>query len=258
MPEFGTLHSELRSHARSLRLGDDVPALVVVPEHAEASCPMLLWMHGRTAHKELDSGRFLRLLRQGIGSCSLDLPGHGERFEQALHEPAAVLSMVERMVGEIDAVVADLIQIEGVDPARIAIGGISAGGMASLIRCCRDHPFAAVCVEATTGNLAYRASNIFANPERVKRLDPIEHLAGWRPVPLLALHNLLDEWVDVDGQRFFIEALRERYPDPGLIDFHVYERPTGAPYEHSGFGQFSVDAKNRQTEFLVKHLGVER
>ena len=154
--------------------------------------------------------------------------------------------------------VIDAVQIDGVDPTRIAIGGISAGGIVSLVRCCRDHPYSAICVEATTGNLAYRASSIFANPERLQRLDPIQHLADWRPVPLLALHNLMDEWIDVDGQRFFIEALRSRYPDPALIDFHVYERPTGAPYEHSGFGRFSADAKDRQTAFLARHLGADR
>ena len=257
MPEFGTLHSELRENARQIRLGKDVPALVVVPEAGAAPAPMLVWMHGRTADKALDSGRFLRLLRRGIGSCSLDLPGHGERFDEALQEPAAVLPIVEQMVQELDGVLADLIQIEGINPERIAIGGISAGGMASLIRCCSEHPFAAICVEATTGNLAYRASSILADPTRVARLDPIHHLEHWRPVPLLALHNLLDEWVDVDGQRFFIDALRGRYTDQELIDFHVYERPTGAPHEHSGFGQFSGDAKDRQVAFLARHLEVD-
>jgi hypothetical protein len=29
---------------------------------------------------------------------------------------------------------------------------------------------------------------------------------------------------------------------------------TGAPHEHSGFGKFASDAKDRQTNFLVKHL----
>jgi hypothetical protein len=29
---------------------------------------------------------------------------------------------------------------------------------------------------------------------------------------------------------------------------------TGAPHEHSGFGRFAPDAKDRQTEFLVAHL----
>ena len=62
MPEFGTLHSELRENARQIRLGEDVPALVVVPEAGAAPAPMLVWMHGRTADKALDSGRFLRLL----------------------------------------------------------------------------------------------------------------------------------------------------------------------------------------------------
>ena len=70
--------------------------------------------------------------------------------------------------------------------------------------------------------------------------------------PLLALHNLLDEWVDVDGQRFFIEAIRERYETPDDVEFHVYTKPTGAPYEHSGFGKFSADAKARQVDFLER------
>jgi len=34
-------------------------------------------MHGRTANKELDPGRYLRLIRAGIAVCAIDLPGHG-------------------------------------------------------------------------------------------------------------------------------------------------------------------------------------
>ena len=29
---------------------------------------------------------------------------------------------------------------------------------------------------------------------------------------------------------------------------------TGAPYEHSGFGRLASDAKDRQVNFLVRHL----
>ena len=127
-----------------------------------------------------------------------------------MQEPAAVLPVVEQMVGELDGIVEDLTGFEEIDRERIALGGISAGGMATLIRSCRAHSFTAFSVEATTGNLAYRASSIHADPARVRRLDPMLHLEHWRPTPLLALHNLMDEWIDVDGQRFFIEALRER------------------------------------------------
>ncbi|HAW95771.1 MAG: hypothetical protein CMJ33_01770 [Phycisphaerae bacterium] len=255
MPQPGKLHSTLDQHGRFLRLGADVPALLVLPEPAARPAPLLIWMHGRTAEKTLDTGRFLRLFRAGIASCSLDLPGHGERYDEVGQKPESVLKIVEQMVGELDQVTEELAARPEIDETRIAIGGISAGGMVALARCCREHTYRAICVEATTGNLEYRASSIFADPERSRRLDPIRHLEHWRPIPLLALHNLLDEWVDVDGQRFFIEAVRERHEDPSEVEFHVYTKPTGAPYEHSGFGKFSADAKTRQVDFLSKTLG---
>ena len=256
MPTFGQRHSALQRTAQIVRLGNDVPAMLVRPEEAEGPLPLLIWMHGRTADKELDSGRYLRLMRNGIASCSLDLPGHGERLDEALHEPAAVLPVIEQMVEELDDIVAHLRTLGDFDPDRIAIGGISAGGMAALIRCCRDHPFSALTVEATTGNLQDRASAIFANQERLERLDPITHLANWREVPVLAVHNQLDEWIDVTGQRTFIDTLRKRYADPNNVVFHVYEEPTGAPFEHAGFGRFSADSKIRQLTFLQNAFGI--
>ena len=252
MREPGKLHSTLDQHGRFLKLGQNVPALLVLPEPDARPAPLLIWMHGRTADKTLDTGRFLRLFRAGIASCSLDLPGHGERFDEEGQKPESVLAIVEQMVDELDLITEELAARPEIDEHRIAIGGISAGGMVALSRCCRAHRYEAICVEATTGNLEYRASSIFADPARSRRLDPIRHLEHWRPTPLLALHNLLDEWVDVDGQRFFIEAIRARSETPDDVEFHVYTKPTGAPYEHSGFGKFSADAKARQVEFLQR------
>tara|TARA_B100001059_G_scaffold230012_1_gene263537 strand:+ start:820 stop:1620 length:801 start_codon:yes stop_codon:yes gene_type:complete len=258
MPQPGKLHSTLARHGQFTRVGRDVPGLLVRPEPDDRPAPLLIWMHGRTADKTLDTGRFLRLFRSGIASCSLDLPGHGERYDEEGQKPESVLAIVEQMVEELDEITAELAALPEIDEHRIAIGGISAGGMVALARCCREHSYQAITVEATTGNLEYRASNIFADPERSRRLDPIKHLVHWRPVPLLALHNLLDEWVEVDGQRFFIEAVRARHENPEEVRFHVYEKPTGAPYEHSGFGKFSADAKNRQVEFLTDTFGMNR
>jgi len=252
MPDPGKLHSTLSQHGRFMKLGRNVPALLVLPEADARPAPLLIWMHGRTADKTLDTGRYLRLFRAGIASCSLDLPGHGERFDEEGQKPESVLSIVEQMVEELDRITEELASRPEIDEQRIAIGGISAGGMAALARCCRAHHYQGICVEATTGNLEYRKSSIFADPERSRRLDPIKHLDHWRPTPLLALHNLLDEWVDVDGQRFFIEAIRERYETPDDVEFHVYTKPTGAPYEHSGFGRYSADAKARQVDFLER------
>ncbi|MCH8940394.1 MAG: hypothetical protein IIC27_04645 [Chloroflexi bacterium] len=69
-------------------------------------------MHGRTVEKELDPGRYLRWLRAGIATCTVDLPGHGERFEQALQHPEQAMEVVLRMLGEIDEINTDYEEIK--------------------------------------------------------------------------------------------------------------------------------------------------
>jgi alpha-beta hydrolase superfamily lysophospholipase len=262
MPEIGGgLPASVRERARVERFGD-VPALVVHPGFAAdggmhpgiegGRAPVLLWMHGRTANKELDPGRFLRLVRAGIATVSVDLPGHGARLDEALQQPERTLEFVEQMAGEVDRVVEAMLATGWFDDTRLAIGGMSAGGMAALIRLCSAHPFRAACVECTTGSFAWQRNRAMYDAQRAARLDPIQHLAGWRAIPLLVLHNELDAWVAIDGQREFVEALRARGL-AGDVEMHAYGE-TGAPYEHSGFGRFASDAKDRQTNFLVKHL----
>ena len=94
------------------------------------------------------------------------------------------------------------------------------------------------------------------DPVRVAAMDPMQHLAGWRTIPFLALHNELDEWVPVAGQREFVDALRVRARDPGTVRMHAYG-PTGAPHEHAGFGRCAADAKHRGTAFLAEALLAE-
>lgn len=258
MPEIGAvLPSSVRERARFETFAG-VPALVVHPSFAGdgalhgGPAPVLLWMHGRTANKELDPGRFLRLVRAGIATVSLDLPGHGAREDLALQAPERTLEFVERMAGEIDGVVGAMAESGLFAMDRVAVGGMSAGGMAALIRLCRPHAFRAACVECTTGSFTWQRNRAMFDPERAARLDPVRHLGGWRAIPLLVLHNALDAWVAVEGQREFVEALRAR----GLgdaVEMHEYGE-TGAPHEHSGFGRFASDAKDRQTNFLVRHL----
>lgn len=259
--------------ARWERLGDDVPALVAHPNW-ERPAPAVVWMHGRTVNKELDPGRYLRWLRAGIGVVALDLPGHGERFREGAHSPHATLDTLAQMVDEIDSVVASLDVLGPFDVRRLAIGGMSLGGMCSLRRLCDPHPFVASAVECTTGNLstlyfgaaddqaehAARPWPASHDPAEVRPLDPAEHLGGFRPLPLLVLHNELDGIIPIGGQRDFVDRLRTRYEaagaSPDLIEWHAFGE-TGAPSEHAGFGRFANDAKNNQTEFLVRTLRPE-
>lgn len=254
MPIFGELPRSLQRNATNLRLGQDVPAMIVRPEKSDGLEPLLLWMHGRTVNKELDPGRYLRLMRRGIATCALDLPGHGERHDEEMHAPSAILDVVAQMVEEIDPILEDLRALGTFDPDRLAIGGMSAGGIVTLVRLCREHPFTCAAVEATTGNRAFGNAMDMFEPVLLNRMNAIDHLDGWREIPFLALHNQFDEWIDVASQRTFINALRARYEHPEIIEFHVYEQETGAPFEHSGFGRFAADAKSRQVEFLARHL----
>ena len=267
---FAEFPRDLAGRTRQVRFGE-IPALLAHPDWTNPA-PTVLWLHGRTVNKELDPGRYLRWIRAGLAACAIDLPGHGERFDAALQRPEGSLGVLEQAVGEIDRIVESL-----ADPAhggmfdlhRLGIGGMSLGGMAVLRRLCDEHPFACASVEGTTGWLEGlyfpekvrlpRAGPwvVAHDPARVKALDPMAHLEGFGPIPLLALHSEADQMVPFASMSRFIDRLREhsrqRGADPSLIELRTWPT-TGAPQEHVGFGRFSNDAKNAQTEFLRKHL----
>lgn len=285
MSRFSQFPKALAAQSRTVRLPapgvpGGIPALLAHPDWSTRA-PTMIWLHGRTANKELDPGRYLRWLRAGIATCAIDLPGHGERFDEALQSPARTLDVLAQAIAEIDHVVEALAADEYrgssgggggcFDLDRMGLGGMSAGGMVTLRRLCDGHDFVCAAVEATTGWLAalYDPSLLgegaapkhrwtHAHPrEKIAALDPIEHLAGFPPIPLLALHSEADEVVSIAGQRAFVERLRAHYrgrgADAALVEFVTFPT-TGAPEEHVGFGRLSNDAKNTQTEFLVRNL----
>lgn len=272
MPDLSGIPASLRNRSRWLRLAG-VPAFVAHPDLPSDGAgdfaalprrPWLLWMHGRTAHKEIDPGRFQRLVRGGVATVSLDLPGHGERFDDALQAPFATIRVIARMLEEIDAVVDRVHELGGFDAERVAIGGMSAGGMVATARLCQPHRFAAAVLECTTGSWS-RQANLVATDDGdanalARSLDPVARLDGWRPIPLLALHNRHDEWVPLAGQEEFVDSLRSRYAsrgaDPSMLELHVYDR-TGAPFEHAGFGRMGADAKDRVAAFATRRLGID-
>jgi len=272
-PRFASLPRALAERAVWTKLGpqSDIPSLLAHPDlgwnapgATPTQRPIVLWMHGRTANKELDPGRYLRWIRAeggGIAACAIDLPWHGERVDESKHGSEFTLRMVERMLVEIDRVVESLgdPRFNGAfDTTRIGIGGMSAGGMATLVRLCAPHRFACAAVEATAGDFSIMKGHKFHVDELVERFNPITHLDAWQPIPLLALHSRADKWVPVAAIENFTNTLRERYAtlgaDPAMVELVTWES-TGAPEEHIGFGRHSNDAKNRQTEFFVRSLG---
>ncbi|MAT81355.1 MAG: hypothetical protein CMJ29_06880 [Phycisphaerae bacterium] len=256
--EFDKLPSAIRRNGRLKRLGrHDVPALLIAPESTEdIPAPMVIWIHGRTAYKELDPGRYLRLMRSGVGICAVDLPGHGERSVPELQSSEHVLEVVMQMVNELDDVTSAAIDELNADSSKLGIGGMSAGGMVTLARLCQPHSFVAASVEATSGNWKQQSRLPMLQATQAAAIasaDPIDHLEHWQEIPLQAVHCRADEWVSYQGQLEFIETLRSHYDNPDLIEFQTYER-TGALHEHVGFGSFSAEVKEMQRVFFQRHL----
>lgn len=270
-PRFRQLPRSLQEKSRDMQLGDGVPALIVHPDwDSGARVPGVIWLHGRSVYKELDPGRYQRWVRAGIGAIALDLPGHGARYVEAYQGPEMTLELIAQAKAETDSVVESIRETQRFDMSRLMIGGMSAGGMVTLSRLCSSHPFIGACVEGTTGNLRDlyspppgmqgRPWPVDHDPNQVAKVDPIQHLDHFRPVPLLALHNEGDEMVPVAGQRLFLDRLRKHYQDQGadpeMIILKTFSE-TGAPQEHAGFGKYANDAKNIQLEFVKRVMGVD-
>lgn len=274
---FAQFPSALAARARSVLLSPSkIPCLLIHPDWSSPA-PVMIWLHGRTAYKELDPGRYLRWMRAGVATCAIDLPHHGERADSQLQKPEHSLRTIEQGVRDVDAVVAALGEQEYAkifDTSRAGLGGMSLGGMIALRRLCEPHRFLCAAVEGTTGFLsglyfpenheAELGAGAVAHPwtsrhkaADVAAVDPSEHIDRWRPIPLLAVHSRADKVVPWRTQEHFLNRLRERYSslgaDPALIETLTWEQ-TGAPEEHLGFGRVSNEAKNAQTEFLARHL----
>lgn len=260
MPDLATtLPRSLQAQSRVLRLGTPAtPALIIHPQWNAQSekplqpAPFLLWLHGRTAQKELDSGRYLRLSRAGIATVALDLPAHGERAAPEKQTSEFSLEVIEQLLCEIPSVLEALKQFPEFDLSRCAIGGFSLGGMAALAALCQPHPFRAALIEATSGDWSQMASAKH-DPIRAQRLEPLRHVDSWKPIPLMALHASEDEMVPVAPQRAFIEKIRARTPATLPVVWEEFAH-TGALKEHIGFGLFAAHAKSIGTQFLVEHL----
>ena len=255
-PVTPRMPQDLQRRMNRTLVGNSVPALLIEAESHDPTPPMVVWLHGRTASKELDPGRYLRLMRRGISICALDLPGHGDRMDADLQRPERALDVILQMVEELDAAVSEAMSRLHTDPSRLGIGGMSAGGMVITSRCTRPHPYRCCVLEATTGSwLAQRSRPMFSSrsEEELRFLDPMHNLEAWTPIPVLAAHCRADQWVPWAGQERFLDAIEARAPHPGIVERLLYDR-TGAPHEHVGFGIHSAHVKERELDFFAHNL----
>lgn len=256
-----------------MTLGNNVPALVIHPDFdkpTQSPRPWVLWIHGRTVHKELDPGRYNRWVRAGIGAVAIDLPGHGERYTEDGHSPTQTVHNLTQCVSEIPAILESIADLNIFDTTKSAIGGMSAGGMVTCRALCNDHNFLGASIECTTGDLLglyfptspseNSLSRIHHDRAEVQAIDTPTHLQSFKPIPLLAMHNKGDTIIPYQSQSDFIQTLRSNYiiknANPNLIDFITYDN-TGAIQEHAGFGKYAADAKDQQLAFFKGLFGLD-
>jgi len=250
---FDTLPSKLRECSFELEIAG-VPCLLARQD--ESPRPFLLWIHGRTADKELDPGRYLRCVRRGLHVCAVDLPGHGQRFDETLQGADRILDVILQMASEIDNILNGLEEIGGFDVSNAAIGGMSAGGFAAITRLLSDHPFRATVLEATGGDWTHLRSLPICkglSQEEFDIVNPMNSIQTWRDIPVIAFHSRHDEWIPFATEAAFIEALRIQSSASSDIELVAFDR-TGAPEEHMGFGRESAFVKEVQIDFLARHL----
>ena len=250
---FDTLPSRLQECSIQIEIAG-VPCLIV--RNDDANRPFLFWMHGRTADKELNPGRYLRCVRRGIHVCAVDLPGHGQRFDKTLQGRHRILDVILQMTNEIDGVLEGLGEIGGFDVTSCALGGMSAGGMVAITRLLRPHEFRAAVLEASGGAWSHLLSTPFCNKtfkDTLEAMDPMKHLESWRDIPTIAFHSRHDAWIPFATESEFIDAIKEQSSNPGEIELVAFDH-TGAPDEHMGFGRESAFVKEAQVNFLARHL----
>lgn len=241
----------------SLEFFGDVPALVM--KDGDEPRPFLLWIHGRTADKELDPGRYLRYVRAGINVCAVDLPGHGQRYVENMQTPESAVDVVLQMSEEVNTVLDALHSFPSFNHEKAAIGGMSAGGIAAILRLTEPHPFVAAVLEATMGQWRLsRHHKLFRalSDSQFDALNPADNLGDWIEIPLLAFHSRHDKWISYAAQEAFISRLKQQYEKPEHIEFVTFDH-TGAPKEHLGFGRESALVKEMQVDYLTRVFQTE-
>ena len=118
-------------------LGDLTPQLLAPLARGDGPFPMLVHSHGFSSNKDELSYAAEWLATRGWVVVELEFPltnlttAGGPVFEDIVHQPADVSFAIDQMLARND--LADSPFFHGIDPARIALSGVSLGGLTTLL-----------------------------------------------------------------------------------------------------------------------------
>ena len=190
----------------------DIPVAWIEPERAERRT-LVIWLPGFSGTKEKMEPYLADLAAAGFVALGYDPHQHGERMIETLDELRARIKgnirrhfwpILARTAEDVTQVIDWAVERLGVG-ARVGMGGISAGGDASV---------AAAAGIATPDWLRPGSFEPPGEPDEAAREDyrrrnPLTNLDAYRHTPAISFQNgALDRQVPPDGSVRFVDALR--------------------------------------------------
>jgi dienelactone hydrolase len=217
---------------------EPIPVLLYYRLDLTGRKPAVIYYHGVVQSKEsyVDSHPIARRLADaGFVVALPDAPGHGGRPTSGTLIERLRTSLAREFCADIDqsadeaaALVEWLKDRPEVDPARLAVAGLSMGGFTAAAVAARERArlCAAVCIAgsanlrhcmATTDSIAPgrwgppdRALDA-ETEARIARIDPLHYPERFAPLPLLLLHGEADTWNPPVTTERFVGLLRPEY-----------------------------------------------
>jgi acetyl esterase/lipase len=224
---------EIHDVAYDDRFGDATTMDVYLPDEEGTARPAVLFIHGggwRNGSKAAHAEAAARLARSGYVAASINyrLTPDGV-FPRAVQDCLCALSFLRAHADE-----------WGIDPARVAVAGYSAGGhLAGLVGVAADDPrLAPDCAAGPTFPPAaaipgagpmdlldfqhdvvvdFVGVSAEEDPERWELASPLSHVGPDEP-PFLFIHGSGDWFVEIDQARRMDEALRAAGNDSRVLE----------------------------------------
>jgi dipeptidyl aminopeptidase/acylaminoacyl peptidase len=243
-----------------LRIADEIPALIWRGAGAGPR-PAIVTIHGGGGSKQdVDARTVERLTSIGVTLVSIDVYLHGEHVppnfdRRALGESSLplLLEIYEHTARDLCTVLARLRNDAAVDGDRIGIRGGSMGGYIVLASIGMAIPACAalsVCGAADYTRTFTRrlqrqnldeaeiARRIQEVEPRIREVDPLFHLDGFPPRPVMMIHGARDPLVPIEAHRALYDALVPRYrsrPQDCLFLTHAGGHETPQSIEELGW-----------------------
>ncbi len=214
---------------------EPVPATIYRPEGRD-KLPVVVVLHGFGCSKQESAPLLPRLAGAGFLAVAIDGFLHGRRREPSvfareladLADDFAIWvhqTCVSHTVRDVSRIIDSLGDLPHADISRIGVTGVSMGSCSALVLACREPRISAVATLIGAADFWWDVTKIAPGPRQdawrqhlsprlrqlVDSLDPMQHMAGIFPKPVLFLNGGKDHWIDPRSVEEFARRLRTQY-----------------------------------------------